>query len=107
LLQSRDGRSAKQAVYFRDRRGEPHGREELARLTQRLLGLRLAENCEAAALAEQGVRALGDVPELALRRRREHGPPKEHRCCRARCSGCQSWAQNRRVKRSSRLANWI
>jgi len=39
LLQSRDGRSAKQAVYFRDRRGEPHGREELARLTQRLLGL--------------------------------------------------------------------
>ena len=65
LLQSRGLRRAEQAVHFRYRRSEPHGREELARRTERHLRLGVAQRGQGAALAEQGVGALGDVPERA------------------------------------------
>ncbi len=43
----------------------PHGREKLVRLAQRFDRLRLAQRRQAPALAEQGIRALRLVPELA------------------------------------------
>ena len=64
-LQGRGLRRPEEAVDFRDRRSEAHRREQLARRAQRFLCFGLAEGGEAAALAEQGVRALGHVPELA------------------------------------------
>ena len=64
-LRSRCGRSLEQRIRLGERRPVSHRREQLARLAQRLLRLGLAERGQAAALAEQGVGALGDVPELA------------------------------------------
>jgi hypothetical protein len=52
-----------QSLRLRQRRLEAHRCEELARLAQRLLRLGLAEGGQAAALTEQGVGALGHVPE--------------------------------------------
>jgi hypothetical protein len=52
-----------QRLCFEQRRLEPHRREELTRLAEWRLGLPLAQPDEAAALAEQRVRALAHVSE--------------------------------------------
>jgi hypothetical protein len=61
---------AEQRLCLRESGLVAHRREQLARFAQRSLCLALAVRREAAALAEQGVDALGDVPEPAPARGR-------------------------------------